>query len=108
MDPQKTDSSKKEDILFSRSVKAGKRIYYIDVKENSRKEMYLSITESKKTALEGGEGRPSFEKHKIFLFQEDFEHFTESLLQAITFIQESRPGAEPREVSHEITIDMDF
>ncbi len=109
MDLQKKESSKKEDILFSRSVKAGQRIYYIDVKENNRQEMYLSITESKKVNNEGQrDGRPSFEKHKIFLFKEDFEHFTQSLLEAIHFVVEEQPGAESRPISGEITIDMDF
>ena len=48
MDTKTTQGSPDTGILFSRTVKAGQRIYYVDVKENRRGEKYLSITESKK------------------------------------------------------------
>ena len=47
---KKPFDGKDAEILFSRTVKAGHRIYYVDVKQNRRGEMYLSITESKKMA----------------------------------------------------------
>ena len=47
------NESEKE-IVYSQAIKAGKRIYYIDVKKNRKDEMYLSITESKK--IVSGEG----------------------------------------------------
>jgi len=79
------DSDK--EIVFSRSVKAGKRIYYLDVKKNRKDEMYLAITESKKVIQgEGSEAQVSFEKHKIFLYKEDFEKFIMGLTDAIKFI----------------------
>ena len=69
------DVSDKE-IVFSQSIKAGKRIYYLDVKKNRKDEMFLAITESKKIVTgEGDESQVSFEKHKIFLYKEDFEKF---------------------------------
>ena len=55
---------------FSKSIKAGKRIYYLDVKKNRKDEMFLAITESKKVIMgEGDDSQVSFEKHKIFFFK---------------------------------------
>ena len=76
-----------KEIVFSQAIKAGKRIYYIDVKKNRKEEMYLSITESKKIVSgEGDNAMVSFEKHKIFLYREDFEKFASSLREAIDFV----------------------
>ncbi|HZK03493.1 MAG TPA: DUF3276 family protein [Bacteroidaceae bacterium] len=72
---------------FSYTVKAGKRIYYLDVKKDRRNELYLSITESKKVYYgEGSELQVSFEKHKIFLYRNDFGKFIEGLTQAMKFV----------------------
>lgn len=80
-----------KDIVYSQSVKAGKRIYYLDVKRNKRDELFLSITESKKLVSgEGPEATFSFEKHKIFLYQEDFSKFIGALSQAIGYIHENQ------------------
>ncbi|MBO5922725.1 MAG: DUF3276 family protein, partial [Bacteroidaceae bacterium] len=76
-------SENEKDIVFSQAIKAGKRIYYIDVKKNRKDEMYLSITESKKIINgEGDNASVSFEKHKIFLYREDFEKFAAGLKEA--------------------------
>ena len=57
-------SESEKEIVFSQAVKAGKRIYYIDVKKNRKGEMYLSITESKKIVSGEGENAiVTFEKH---------------------------------------------
>ena len=64
MEAKTTQKSTDSDILFSRTVKAGQRIYYLDVKENKRGEKYLSITESKKTTSGAVENpHVSYEKH---------------------------------------------
>lgn len=85
------DAIEKE-IVFSKSVKAGKRIYYLDVKKNRKNELYLAITESKKVITgEGDASQVSFEKHKIFLYKEDFEKFVNGLQEAIGFIDENQP-----------------
>ena len=74
-----TDMNDKE-IVFSKSIKAGKRIYYLDVKKNRKDEMFLAITESKKVVMgEGDDSQVSFEKHKIFLYKEDFNKFIDAL-----------------------------
>ena len=76
-----------KEIVHSQTIKAGKRIYYIDVKKNRKNEMYLSITESKKIVNgEGDDTSVSFEKHKIFLYREDFEKFATSLQAAIDYV----------------------
>ena len=80
------------EILFSKTVKAGKRIYYIDVKRDRKGEFYLSMTESKRlkdvnnTAL-----HPTFEKHKIFLYREDLEKFMVALNDAAEFTKANAP-----------------
>ena len=101
-----------KEIVFSKSIKAGKRIYYLDVKKNRKEEMFLAITESKKIVSgEGDDTQVSFEKHKIFLYKEDFEKFMEGLNQAIQFIESE--GNEESSLSvegntEEIKIDIDF
>ena len=46
-----------KEIVFSKSIKAGKRIYYLDVKKNRKDEMFLAITESKKVVMGEGDGK---------------------------------------------------
>ena len=92
------DTNDKE-IVFSQAIKAGKRIYYVDVKKNRKDEMFLAITESKKIITGGDPNDPqiSFEKHKIFLYKEDFEKFMNGLQQAIQFIQSQQDEKVPAE-----------
>jgi hypothetical protein len=73
----------KEEI-FTRVVRAGKRTYFFDVKATRKDDYYLTITESKKRL--GKEGKVFYEKHKIFLYKEDFDKFTEGLKDAVSFI----------------------
>ena len=76
-----------KEIVFSKSIKAGKRIYYLDVKKNRKDEMFLAITESKKVVMgEGDDSQVSFEKHKIFLYKEDFQKFMAQKTKALNFI----------------------
>lgn len=85
-----TNSSIEKDIIYSEAVKAGKRIYYLDVRKTKKDEFYLSITESKKIAPDGdGNQQVTFEKHKIFLYREDFSNFIDGLSKTIRFIQEA-------------------
>jgi hypothetical protein len=96
-----------KEIVFSQAIKAGKRIYYIDVKKNRKEEMYLSITESKKVVSgEGNDATVTFEKHKIFLYQEDFSKFIGGLSKAISYIHENQPnGEESPSPSEEVIIE---
>ena len=86
-----TASEADKEIVFSKAIKAGKRIYYLDVKRNRKDEMFLAITESTKIVLgEGNDSQVNFEKHKIFLYKEDFEKFMDGLKQAIQFIEQEQ------------------
>lgn len=75
--------------LFSKSVRAGKRTYFFDVKSTLKNDYYLTITESKKRF--GTDGKLTYEKHKIFLYKEDFEKFIEGLNEAVEHIRENAP-----------------
>jgi hypothetical protein len=87
---RKTADEIEKDVVFSHAIKAGKRIYYMDVRKTRKDEMYLSITESKKvTTGEGEDSKVSFEKHKIFLYREDFGNFIDGLTRTIKFIHEA-------------------
>jgi len=76
------ERSDKEEV-FTKVVRAGKRTYFFDVKSTRHEDLYLTITESKKRP--GKEGKMFYEKHKIFLYKEDFEKFTEGLREAVAF-----------------------
>jgi hypothetical protein len=78
--------------LYSKSVRAGKRTYFFDVKSTKGGDYYLTITESKKRF--GQDGKFFFEKHKIFLYKEDFEKFSEGLSEAVDFIKTNSPVVE--------------
>jgi hypothetical protein len=79
--------------IFSQTVRAGKRTYFFDVKATRNNDYYLTITESKKRFNK--EGKQYFEKHKIFLYKEDFEKFTNGLSEVISFITNEQPPALP-------------
>ncbi len=72
--------------LFSRSVRAGKRTYFFDVKSTRHDEQYLTITESKRR-FSNEQGKFYYEKHKLFLYKEDFEKFFKGLQESIDFIE---------------------
>ena len=74
-----------KDDIYSKVVRAGKRTYFFDVKATRRNDFYLTITESKKRV--GRDGKFFFEKHKIFLYKEDFEKFTEGLSEVVEYIR---------------------
>lgn len=110
MNEQKKNIEADKEIVFSKTIKAGKRIYYVDVKKNRKDEMFLAITESKKV-VSGDQDSPSinFEKHKIFLYQEDFENFMNGMQDAINFIREGNSQALKEEnESGSIKLDIDF
>jgi len=91
---EKPSENTREEI-FSKVVRAGKRTYFLDVKATRRNDYYLTITESKKRF--NRDGRHYFEKHKVFLYKEDFDKFTENLQEVIDFIKENAPEQEPLE-----------
>lgn len=80
---------RENDIIFSKTVSAGKRIYYLDVKQNRKGELFLVITESKKVLTDDGIKPVFFEKHKIFLYKEDFDKFVDAMTDTISYIKEN-------------------
>jgi hypothetical protein len=83
------DKNQKEEI-FTKVVRAGKRTYFFDVKATRKDDYYLTITESKKRM--GKEGKVFYEKHKIFLYKEDFDKFSEGLKDAVNYINIENGG----------------
>ncbi len=115
------NDNRENDIVFSKIIKAGKRIYYLDVKKNRKNELFLAITESRKVHYPGKSSAiPQIEKHKIFLYKEDFEKFLTSLNESIQYIKENNtvnfaplppseenaPSIEP--IIEEINLKVDF
>ncbi len=76
----------REDI-YSKAVRAGKRTYFFDVKSTRSNELYLTITESKRR-FNQQTGKFFYEKHKLFLYQEDFSKFKEALEEAYKAIDQ--------------------
>ncbi|MBN2612647.1 MAG: DUF3276 family protein [Bacteroidales bacterium] len=89
-----------EDI-FNWTIRAGKRTYFLDAKNSGRNGLYLSITESKKRVND--EGRSFYEKHKIFLYQQDFKNFLEGLHKVVAYIEKYKkiPRQAETDYNHE-------
>ena len=76
------DNNGYKDEIFTKRVRAGKRTYFFDVKSTkSEKDFYVTITESKRV------GEDEYEKHKIFLYKEDFQKFIEALSETVTHVE---------------------
>lgn len=77
----------REDV-YSKAVRAGKRTYFFDVKSTRAGDLYLTITESKKHT--NADGTAHYDKHKVFLYKEDFDKFLDGLHDAIGEIDRLR------------------
>ncbi len=86
----------KNSEVYSKVVRAGKRTYFFDVKSTKGNDLYLTLTESKKTTIDG---RESYQKHKLFLYKEDFEKFQDGLADVLTKIEELVSTGEFRQDS---------
>lgn len=112
------NDSKFREEIYSVAVRAGKRTYFFDVKSTRRDEFYLTITESKKRFEQ--DGNFHFEKHKIFLYKEDFEKFMDGLQEVVTYIDQNQIDTyqnfpeqvesenNPEEILEEVAIAKDF
>jgi len=82
-----------KDEIFTKRVRAGKRTYFFDVKSTkSEKDFYITITESKRI------GEEEYEKHKIFLYKEDFEKFRDALTETVDHVRGQLLVVQPAEV----------
>ena len=75
--------------VFSKVVRAGRRTYFFDVKATRNDDYYLTITESRKK--QGRDGNFVYEKHKLYLYKEDFVKFSDGLNEVISYIKEHKP-----------------
>lgn len=80
------------DEIYSKSVRAGKRTYFFDIKATRGMDYYITITESKKNQENG---RQQFQKHKVFLYKEDFDKFIDGLQEVIDKARSLQSGDEP-------------
>lgn len=71
--------------IYSKVVRAGKRTYFFDIKSTKGNDLYITLTESKKSF--GEDGNDNYQKHKIFLYKEDFNRFIGNLEDVISYIK---------------------
>lgn len=76
------------------AVKAGRRTYFFDVRATRAGEYYLTITENRRMSNE--DGTSTYERHKIFLYKEDYGKFTDGLNEILEFIRKQQPIADEK------------
>lgn len=84
-----TENEDYGDQIISKVIKAGRRTYFLDVKATRGDDYFLTITESRKVSR--ADGSYTFDRHKIYLYKEDFAKFTDGLNEVIDFIKEHKP-----------------
>lgn len=83
-----SDNGRMQDEIFSKVLRAGRRTYFFDVRATKAEDYYLTITESKKFTNQDGSFH--YKKHKIYLYKEDFDGFTENLQEMTKFILDEK------------------
>lgn len=96
------DNKERNDEVYSKVIKAGKRTYFFDVKSTKGGDFYVTITESKKIE---DNGREAFQKHKIFLYKEDFEKFKDGFEDVLAKIDELKSDEGHKSYSDSITFE---
>ncbi|MFZ6052300.1 DUF3276 family protein [Halocola ammonii] len=81
-----SDGRNNREDIYSKAIRAGKRTYFFDVKSTKGSDLYLTITESKRKYND--DGKFFYEKHKLFLYKEDFDKFADGLTETIDKIRE--------------------
>ena len=85
--------------IFSKRVRAGKRTYFFDIKATRSNDYYLTITESKRKLKDDGF---TYEKHKIFLYKEDFGKFVDALNESVDHVKnELMPEVDFEQFDHQ-------
>lgn len=100
---------KDREEVFTKVVRAGKRTYFFDVKEMRSGEYYITITESKRR-FDQDSGKFFYEKHKLFLYKEDYDKFSNALSNIIHFVrtgEKIEDEVEKREISDDFSVDFD-
>ena len=96
--PENENTGREE--VYSNVVRAGNRTYFFDVKATRKNDLYLTITESKKKFNK--DGKFFFEKHKVFLYKEDFEKFSNGLKDVVGFITNGKANLEEKDTDVEV------
>lgn len=91
--PRREGEEFHEDQILSKAVKAGRRTYFFDVRATRGDDYFLTITESRKTV--DAEDKTTYDRHKIFLYKEDFDKFVHGLSETLDYIRSHRPMPEP-------------
>ena len=110
----RTDGEDFGEQILSKVVKAGRRTYFLDVRATRANDYFLTITESrKKTAPDG---TVSYDRHKIFLYKEDFDRFVNVLKQVMDYANEYQPNRaqqankvveKPNDIDDRLSISID-
>lgn len=85
--------------IMAKAVKAGRRTYFFDVRATRADDYFLTITESRK--ITASNGSCVYDRHKIFLYKEDFDKFAEALDEAVRFIKQSKPDFFERQADED-------
>ena len=87
------NNDKKNESVYSKRIRAGKRrTYFFDVRATRGNDYFLTITESRKRFDDNG-----YDRHKIFLYKEDFDSFTKGLEEMISFVKKEQGETPQRE-----------
>jgi hypothetical protein len=86
---RRNDKEEFGEHILSKAIKAGRRTYFFDVRATRGNDYFLTITESRTVAQ--GDGGVSYDRHKIFLYKEDFVKFSEGLAEVVDFIRQNKP-----------------
>ncbi|PLX10036.1 MAG: DNA-binding protein [Marinilabiliales bacterium] len=74
--------------VYSRVIKTNYRTYFLDVRVTKRGQNYITLTESKKK-FDQSSGKMTYEKHKVFLYKEDFDEFAEAFTDVVKYAKEN-------------------
>lgn len=102
------DSEDTGDKVFSHVIKAGRRTYFMDVRSTRANDYYITVTESRKCTLD--DGTVNYDRHKIFLYKEDFAKFEAGLQAAFDFVRREKPEffAAETDSAHKRSLDEEF
>ena len=97
------EDNREKNSIYSKRVKAGKRTYFFDVRATRANDYFLTITESRKRFDNNG-----YDRHKIFLYKEDFNKFLKSITEAVDYVKtELMPDFDFDAFNHEESYDAD-
>lgn len=109
---EKEGNQERREDVYSRAIRAGKRTYFFDVKATKGGENFITITESKKK-FNADQGKFYFEKHKVFLYKEDFDKFSEGFHDVLDYIRNNQDESEKKDefskpADENTTVDVNF